>query len=338
MPEKVEKEVPRKTMDKEQKKHAFSVINVGQGNFQVFELGDGGAIVFDCNLSGAPEYVARYLGRRKIDRLRLLVVTGTDEDHADVEGLRMLAKRYRIERVWIPDFPKDSDNWKAFKQVLADLKRNGTIVEKPTASDETTVDSVHLKALGPHTDDSDTSNNASLVVKVTAGAVGILVPGDCEDKRWESILKYFKKWLPSHILIASHHGSDHGCVQEVIEIINPRYTVVSVGVDNKYGHPDKAAMAIYRRLTRRRVFTTADDGSILFELNDAGITNIVPDAGEDPEGVKEQAKQVAGALAASASIYIGPTGSPSTLSGSGVPYRPTHFHGGDKADDRKEGD
>ncbi|MGA2480369.1 MAG: hypothetical protein ABSG63_16590 [Spirochaetia bacterium] len=327
-------------MNNEKRQYAFSVIDVGQGSMQVFESGDGDCIIFDCNLKGAREYVLRYLGRRKIERIVLLVITGTDEDHADVDGLRMLAARYKcdIERIWIPDFPKDTENWKEFKKVLAELVEDGTVVEKPTAGDESDLGSVHLKALGPHPDDSDTSNNASLVVKLTVGQVGILIPGDCEDKRWESILKYFEKWLPSDVLVAPHHGSDHGCVKDVIEIVKPLYTLVSVGEDNKYGHPDKTAMATYWRLTRKRVFTTKDDGSVLFEFDTAGITNVIPHAGKDPDGLKEQAKQVAGALVGSTSIYISPSGRPSTTPASGVPYRPTHFHGGDKADDPKEGD
>lgn len=331
------KEVPRKVMYNDKKLYAFSVIDVGQGSFQVLELGTGDCIVFDCNIQGAPEYVLRYLGRRKIKRIILLIITGTDEDHADVDGLRMLAGRYDIECVWIPDFPKETDNWKEFKKVLDELANAGTVVEKPTAGDESDLDSVHLKVLGPHPDDSDTSNNASIVIKVTVGHVGILVPGDCENVRWDSILKYFEKWLPSEILVAPHHGSEHGCVEEVVEVVNPLYTVVSAGEDNKYGHPDESAMAIYRKHSQR-VFTTEDDGSVLFEFNEDGITNVVSHAGKDPEGMKEQERQLAAALAASAPIYIAPTGMPSTTPASGIPYRATHFHGGDKAEDPKEGD
>jgi competence protein ComEC len=327
-------------MNNEKSQYAFSVIDVGQGSMQVFELGDGDCIIFDCNLKGAREYVLRYLGRRKVKRILLLVITGTDEDHADVDGLRLLAARYErdIERIWIPDFPKDTENWKAFQKVLAELEKDGTIVEKPIAGDEAVVSSVHIKALGPHPDDSDTSNNASLVVKLTVGRVGILVPGDCEDKRWESILRFFKKWLPADILVAPHHGSEHGCVKDVIEIVNPLYTVVSVGEDNTYGHPDKTAMATYQRLTQKEVFTTKDDGSVLFEFDDERITNVIPHAGKDPDGLKDEVKQVAGALAGFTSIYISRSGMPSTTPASGVPYRPTHYHGGDKADDPKEGD
>jgi competence protein ComEC len=321
-----------------EKQYAFSIIDVGQGSMQALELGQGESIIFDCNLKGAPEYVLRYLGRRRVKRIRLLVITGTDEDHADVDGLQMLAARYPIDRVWIPDYPKDTDNWKAFKKLLAKLAENGTAVEKPTAGDDSDVGGAHLKVLGPHPDDSDTSNNASLVVKVNAGEVGLLVTGDCEDKRWESVLKYFKEWLPSEILVAPHHGSDHGCVEEVVETINPLYTVVSVGADNKYGHPDKGAMEIYRRFTQKQVLVTKEDGTILIEFTDQGIANVPSHAGQEPEGVKEKEAKIARALATGASIYITPPGAPSMRPGNGTPYRLTHFHGGDKAEDPTEDD
>ena len=42
-------------------KFSFSVLTVGQGSMQLIEEGDDTNIVFDCNISGAPEYVRRYL-------------------------------------------------------------------------------------------------------------------------------------------------------------------------------------------------------------------------------------------------------------------------------------
>jgi len=63
------------------------VLNVGQGSVQLIEEGDDTNIVIDCNLSGAPEYVRRYLGRRKVDHLDLLIFSGTDQDHAERRGV-----------------------------------------------------------------------------------------------------------------------------------------------------------------------------------------------------------------------------------------------------------
>ena len=39
---------------------------------QLIEEGDDTNIVIDLNISGAPEYVRRYLGRRRVDHLDLL--------------------------------------------------------------------------------------------------------------------------------------------------------------------------------------------------------------------------------------------------------------------------
>jgi hypothetical protein len=76
----------------------------------------------------------------------------------------------------------------------------------------------------------------------------------------------------------------------------------------------------------------------LFECDGECITNVVADAGKDPDGVKEQERRVAQAVAGAGSIYITSSGVPSTAAGSGIHYRPTHFHGGDRADDPKEED
>jgi competence protein ComEC len=310
------------------KAYVFSALDVGQGNCQLLEEGDEVHILFDCNLKGAPEFVSRYLGRRKISDIDLLILTGTDEDHADADGLRMLARRYTISRVWIPDFPKESDNWNEVKKALKEWEKQGTTVECPQAGNSLEVGTIHLKVLGPHPDDSHTSNNASIVVKATTGEVGFLITGDCENERWDSILNYFKKWLPSEVLVVPHHGSDHGCSEQVIKVVNPLYSVVSVGEGNKYDHPDDDALAIYRRLTRRRVFLTKDHGSILFECDGHRITNVITDAGQDADGIKKRAGDVAAALTTGSPIFISGLGTPSTVPGAGVPYRPTHFHGG----------
>jgi competence protein ComEC len=317
--------------------YSFSVLDVGQGSLQLFEEAGGPTVVFDCNLKGAREFVLRYFGRRKIKKINLLVLTGTDEDHADADGLRMLANRYPIQYVWIPDFPKDSENWKEFLKVLGELESSGTKVEKPLAGHEVLLGKTGLKVLSPHPEDSTSSNNASVVVKLNAGEVAILVPGDCEDERWASIERFFSEWLPSHILVAPHHGSDHGCVESVVAAIAPDYTCISVGKDNAYGHPDREALRIYKKYTKQRVFQTKDDGSILFEMDGQKITSVVDHAGQDPEGVKQDERAIAAALSAGAAVYVRPSGEPALTPRGGHAYPPTHYHGGDKPEETAEG-
>src|SRR5713226_7876756 len=205
-------------------KYSFSVLNVGQGSMQLIEEGDKTNITIDCNITSAPELVKRYLGRRKVDHIDLHIFSGTDTDHADADGFQMLINKVDgdIHEIWHPDFSADTASWKAVLELIDGLKKKGTIVRTPQAGDYFKVGGFAVKVLSPHDDDSDTSNNASIVVKIIADEVSCLGPGDCEsENRWNNIIKYFRSWLPSNILLAAHHGSANGCVEEAVKIIAP---------------------------------------------------------------------------------------------------------------------
>jgi beta-lactamase superfamily II metal-dependent hydrolase len=270
-------------------KFSCSVLDVGQGSMQLIEQGDEVNIIVDCNICKAPEHVLRYLARRKVTAVELLILSGTDQDHADADGLEMLWNRFgtSIKRVWYPGFSAETDNWKRVKKLLAKMKDAGVEVWSPTAGHETTLGELGIKVLSPHPADSDTSNNASIVLKITAGGVGFLLPGDCEsEERWRNILKYFKRHLPSDFLLAAHHGSANGCVEDVVKVIAPAYTVISCGEDNQFDHPDPEALTIYKKYTSKEVYITHEVGSVLLESDGESITDVVLDAGQDPDGKK----------------------------------------------------
>jgi competence protein ComEC len=318
-------------------KYSFSVLNVGQGSCQLIEEGNTINVVIDCNLQSAPEYVMRYFGRRKVKQIDLLILSGTDADHADADGLEFLRNHWQIKRLWYPDFQKDeeTDNWKKVKKMIGELEAEGTIVETPKAGHSFNLGSLNLKVLSPHDDDSTSSNNASVVVNITAGKVTAMFPGDCEIDRWESILKYLKAHMPADLLLVPHHGSDNGCTKEVLEAIDPQYSVISAGEDNKYGHPDKALLKLVREHTREAVYITFEDGSILFESDGETITNVVRDAGQDEDGKKAaEVEAVAAAFGSRAQVYVSRAGTLSTAAALRVtPVRATVSHGGETADD-----
>src|SRR5258706_6850564 len=237
-------------------KYSFSVLNVGQGSLQLIEEGNSKNIVIDCNLQSAPEFVVRYFARRKVEQIDLQILSGTDADHADADGLAFMRDHWEIKRLWYPDFKKDeeTDNWKKVRKIIAELEKEGTIVETPKAGHSLDIGSFNLKVLSPHDDDSTTSNNASIVVRVKADEVRALFPGDCEIPRWENIRKYFKEYLPSNLLLVPHHGSDNGCNEDVLKAINPEYSVISAGEDNKYGHPDKNLLQLGKNDTSEATY------------------------------------------------------------------------------------
>lgn len=309
--------------------YSFSVLNVGQGNLQLIEEGDRVNIVIDCNLQSAPEFVARYFGRRKVKLIDLLIMSGTDADHADADGLEFLKNNYEIKRIWYPEFDKGTDNWKKVRKLITELEKGGAIVETPKAGHNFSIGTLNLKVLSPHDEDSNNSNNASIVVQITGDKVTALLTGDCESQRWDNILKYFKDRLRSNVFLVPHHGSDNGCTEEVLKAVDPEFTVISAGKDNKYGHPDKSTLKLLKKYTRKEVFITYEDGSVLFESDGEEIVNVVKNAGQDDEGKKEEAKSVAAAFGSRAPVFVGSTGALSTAAvASSALIRPTVSHGG----------
>jgi competence protein ComEC len=315
-------------------KYSFSVLNVGQGSLQLIEEGNSTNIVIDCNLQSAPEFVVRYFGRRKVGQIDLLILSGTDADHADADGLEFMRNHWEIKRLWFPDFEKDeeTENWKQVRKIVAELEKEGTIVENPRAGHSLNIGTFNLKVLSPHDDDSTTSNNASIVVRIKAGEVIALFPGDCETPRWENILKYFKEYLPANLLLVPHHGSDNGCNEDVLKAINPEYSVISAGEDNKYGHPDKNLLKLVKKYTSEATYITWQDGTMLFESDGKTITNVVPDAGQDEDGKKAVAA-VAAAFGSRTPTFVSRSGMLGTAAaGMMTQVRPTVSHGGREAD------
>ncbi len=66
-------------------------------------------------------------------------------------------------------------------------------------------------------------------------------------------------------LKVGHHGSDTSSSKEFIDIINPNYSSISVGKNNRYGHPNKEVL---NNLSDSKIYRTDQDGRIMFKIKD----------------------------------------------------------------------
>ena len=127
---------------------------------------------------------------------------------------------------------------------------------------------LHLRTFFFNMDDMDSSNNSSIVLKLTGldnSGFSYLITGDTETERWDSISRYFGKYLSSPVMAAPHHGSINGVNARALLKINPNTVLISAGVDNAYGHPDGAAVMAYRAVAKHVFCTnTPPDGTCLF--------------------------------------------------------------------------
>jgi competence protein ComEC len=83
---------------------------------------------------------------------------------------------------------------------------------------------------------SSESNELSVVMKMSYGAFSVLFTGDI-DLENELALLGTGVLRPSQVLKVSHHGSKYASGDSFLEAVVPKYSIVSVGAKNSYGHP-----------------------------------------------------------------------------------------------------
>ena len=65
------------------------------------------------------------------------------------------------------------------------------------------------------------------------------------------------------VLKIGYHGSKTSSSKEFINEINPNYSIISVGKNNRYGHPNKEVLD---SLEDSKIYRTDEDGSIMFRI------------------------------------------------------------------------
>ena len=65
------------------------------------------------------------------------------------------------------------------------------------------------------------------------------------------------------VLKVGHHGSKTSSIKNFIKEINPKYSIISVGKNNRYGHPNNEVLNI---LDNSKIYRTDWDGSIMIKI------------------------------------------------------------------------
>lgn len=108
----------------------------------------------------------------------------------------------------------------------------------------------------------DNENDNSSVIYFNYNNMKFLFMGDAGvDKENDILEKYNISDID--VLKVGHHGSKTSSSKKFIDEINPKYGVISVGKNNRYGHPHKE---ILNTLSNSKIYRTDEDGSIMFKI------------------------------------------------------------------------
>ena len=200
-------------------------------------------------------------GVKKID---YLVITHGDFDHMG-EAINLI-NSFKVEKV-IFNCGEYNDLEKELIKVL-DKKK----IKYYSCIKELNIDNNKLYFL--QTKEYDNENDNSNVIYTELNGFKFMFMGDAGNEKEKDILE---KYNISNIdvLKVGHHGSKTSSSKDFIDEINPNYSIISVGKNNRYGHPNKEVL---NNLNNSKVYRTDGDGSIMFKVknNKLKIENCSP--------------------------------------------------------------
>lgn len=109
----------------------------------------------------------------------------------------------------------------------------------------------------------DNENDNSIVGYLNIHNIKFLFMGDASINVEKEILEKYKLTNVDFFKVG-HHGSDTSRGKEFIDEINPKYSIISVGKNNRYGHPNKEVLT---NLSHSKIYRTDLNGTISIKIN-----------------------------------------------------------------------
>ena len=187
-----------------------------------------------------------------LKRINYLIITHGDYDHMG-EAIN-LVENFKVEKAIFNCGPYN-DLEKELIKVLD--KKN---IKYYSCIKELNIDNDKLYFL--QTKEYDNENDNSNVIYTELNGYMFMFMGDASTTTEKEIIQKYN--LPDiDVLKVGHHGSKTSSGKDFINEINPKYSIISVGKNNRYGHPNKEAL---NTLKNSKIYRTDQDGSIMFKI------------------------------------------------------------------------
>lgn len=240
----------------------FAMLDVGQGDAFFVESPTGTQILFD---GGPPRKISGQLAKvmpfydKNIDAL---VITNPDADH--IGGFLDVLKNYKIGKVFESGTFNDSKTYQNFKNEIKNQNIPDILAKRGMKLN--IGGGAFIDILFPDRDVSSwETNTGSIVARLVYGETSVMLTGDAPVETEKIILsENSPEQLHSDILKVGHHGSRSSTSPEFLQAVSPTYTLISVGENNKYGHPHREILDALASFGAK-IFRTDEIGTIIIK-------------------------------------------------------------------------
>ena len=209
-------------------------------------------ILIDTGRGYDIDNIITYFKSIGISKLNYLIITHGDYDHMG-EAIN-LVNNFKVEKVIFNCGPYNDLEQELIKAL--DKKK----IPYYSCIKELNIDKNKLYFL--QTKEYDNENDNSNVIYTELSGYKFMFMGDASSTTEKEILNKYN--LPDiDVLKVGHHGSKTSSGKEFIDEVNPKYSIISVGKNNRYGHPNKEVLD---SLEDSKIYRTDEDGSIMFKI------------------------------------------------------------------------
>lgn len=225
-------------------------IDVGQGDSALIVTKNNKSILIDTggkvgsNYSLMKSNVIPFFKSIGIRKLDYLFITHGDYDHAGY-GID-LVNNFNVKNKFT-----NKGKYNSLEKKLNIKSFNNSYIK---------IDNVEIYSLNSKLYNNE--NSDSLVLLVIIDNYKLLFMGDASINTEKDIMNNYDIG-DVFILKVGHHGSKTSSSEEFINSVNPKYSIISVGKNNKFGHPNKEVLD---NLSNSKIYRTDIDGSIMFKI------------------------------------------------------------------------
>lgn len=190
-------------------------------------------MMIDCGNNEDGEYLVDELNDLGIEKIDYLIGTHPHEDH--IGGMDDIINNFDIGIIYMPDVIHPTNY---YTDILEAADKNNVSIETPKIGDSFDLSDALIDILYLNNDVTNL-NDDSIILKITYGENKFLFMGDASKLVEKEIIN---DDISADVLKVGHHGSRESSSNSFLDKVGGGYAIISVGVDNKYGHPTKSVL------------------------------------------------------------------------------------------------
>lgn len=235
-------------------------INVGQGDAILIENKNFN-ILIDSGPNSAKDNIISYLKINGIKKLDYVIASHPHEDH--IGSMDDIVNKFDIGEFIMPKVLTTDED---LNNLLKALKNKKLLVKNINSNFKIKLSKdAYIDFLWAGDISDDNLNNHSIVMKYITKNISFLFTGDMEEEI-ENVLLASKNPLKSTVLKVAHHGSKTSSSKAFISEIQPQVSVISCGMGNDYGHPNKIILDTLKSINSK-ILRSDINGNIIIKTN-----------------------------------------------------------------------